>query len=263
MDNKLSVIVGNRINTLLAEQGKKQKELSEYLGGIPENTISYFCSGKRIPNTSQIKKIADFFNTSSDYLLGIVDNPSTDVRHIELTELTGLDENAIDDLAMEYLAGWRDDNPLANHIMNAFISSGLFDEILSEMTNYGRYLRDYISELNTIYQNAQETYDQIGLGIIVTDEYKKLSSAAKGSDTSTNKQNMKLSYYDTAELLKEFTKAYFSYLQKERKDIEYKIGKLDAEIRKKTIIQNNSIVEQAEQDIKEREAQKHGDDPEA
>lgn len=253
--------INETVKELRLRENMTQAELAEKLN-CNRQKIADWERGKTTPAADDIILLAKTFEVTSDYLLGLVNNPSTDVRHVELTELTGLDENAIDDLAMEYLAGWRDDNPLANRIMNAFISSGLFDEILSEMTNYGYYLREYISELNTVYQNAQETYDQIGLDIIVTDEYKKLSSVAKGSDTSTNKQNMKLSYYDTAELSKEFTKAYFSYLQKERKDIEYKIGKLDAEIRKKTLIQTNSIVEQAEKDIKEREAQKHGDNPE-
>lgn len=262
MDNELSVIIGNRINTLLAERGKKQKELSEYLGGIPENTISYFCSGKRIPNTSQIKKIAEFFDVSSDYLLGIVDNPSKDVRHVELTELTGLDDDAIEELASKHLAGWRDDIPLGNKTMNDFISFGFFDTLICEMTAYSFYLKAYIEDLQTIYQEAQETYEQLGLRIVVTDEYKKLTSAASGSYSSPNTQKMKLSLFDMSELPKEFVRVYFSFLQNERDDVISDIKRLDKEIRKKNNEQTNSIIKQAEQDIKEREAQKHGDNPE-
>ena len=70
MDNELSKIIGQRINKLLVINNVKQKDLAEYLG-VPDNTISYFCNGKRMPNTEQIKKISDFFNVSSDYLLGI------------------------------------------------------------------------------------------------------------------------------------------------------------------------------------------------
>lgn len=253
--------INETVKELRLRENMTQAELAEKLN-CNRQKIADWERGKTTPAADDIILLAKIFDVTSDYLLGLVNNPSTNVRHVELTELTGLDDNAIDDLAMEYLAGWRDDNPLANHIMNAFISSGIFDEILSEMTNYGSYLKDYISELNTVYQKAHDTYEEMGLDIIVTDEYKKLSSAAKGSDFSTNKQNMKLSYYDMAELPKEFVKSYFSYLQKERKDIEYKIGKLDAEIRKKSIIQAKSIIEQAEQDIKEREAQQHGNNPE-
>ena len=67
MDNSLSTIVGIRINTLLAQQGLKQKDLAEYLG-VKANVISYFVKGERTPNTEQIKKIAEFFNTTADYL---------------------------------------------------------------------------------------------------------------------------------------------------------------------------------------------------
>ena len=68
MDNKK--IIGQRINSALAAANKKQKELAAALG-VTDNTISYFVSGKRTPNTEQIIKIAEFLNVSADYLLNI------------------------------------------------------------------------------------------------------------------------------------------------------------------------------------------------
>ena len=73
---------------------------------------------------------------------------------------------------------------------------------------------------------------------------------------------MKLSLFDMSELPKEFVRVYFSFLQNERDDVISDIKRLDKEIRKKNNEQTNSIIKQAEQDIKEREAQKHGDNPE-
>lgn len=53
-------IIGQTINTLLAEQNKRQKDLAKELG-VTDNTISYFVSGSRTPNLEQITTIADFF----------------------------------------------------------------------------------------------------------------------------------------------------------------------------------------------------------
>lgn len=94
MDNKLSKVIGERINTLLGVKHKKQKELANYLG-VTDNTISYFCSGKRTPNTAQIGRIADFFNVSADYLLGRSEAKTTDKDLKFVCEYTGLSEESI------------------------------------------------------------------------------------------------------------------------------------------------------------------------
>lgn len=95
MDSKLSKTIGIRINTLLAEQGHRQKELAAHLG-IQDNTISYFVSGRRTPNTEQIAKIADFFNVSADYLLGRTTAKTTDKDVQFICEYTGLNETALE-----------------------------------------------------------------------------------------------------------------------------------------------------------------------
>ena len=97
MNSELSKTIGKRINTLLAEQERKQKELAAHLG-VPDNTVSYFVSGRRTPNTEQIAKIADFFNVSADYLLGRTNAETTDKDLRFICEYTGLSENAISTL---------------------------------------------------------------------------------------------------------------------------------------------------------------------
>ncbi len=95
MNNELSKIIGERINILLANQDKKQKELAEYLG-VTDNTISYFVSGKRMPNTAQIKKIVEFFNVSADYLLCLSDVATTNKDIKFICDYTGLSEKSVD-----------------------------------------------------------------------------------------------------------------------------------------------------------------------
>ncbi len=61
MDNNYNEIIGQRINAALALSNIKQKELAKELG-VKDNVVSYWCSGKRTPNTEQIIKISKMLN---------------------------------------------------------------------------------------------------------------------------------------------------------------------------------------------------------
>ena len=129
MDNELSKVIGKRINALLGEQDRKQKELANHLG-VTDNTISYFCSGKRTPNTAQIGLIAAFFNVSTDYLLGRTDAWTTDKDLKFVCEYTGLSEEAVRALCV-IKSDFHDLKKQQNHFqdipsefVNVFISGG-------------------------------------------------------------------------------------------------------------------------------------------
>lgn len=89
--NNIKIVIGTRINSLLAQHNFKQKELAAYLD-VTDNTISYFCCGKRMPSVEQIIQIAEFFNVSADYILGVSDVASTDVELNSVCNYTGLSE---------------------------------------------------------------------------------------------------------------------------------------------------------------------------
>ena len=58
----------------------KEKQLSAYAvsknTGIANSTISDWKKGKGRPSADNIAALADYFNVSTDYLLGRTDNPS-------------------------------------------------------------------------------------------------------------------------------------------------------------------------------------------
>lgn len=122
MDNKLSMTIGDRISTLLRKKGIKQKELARYLG-ITDNTISYFCSGSRTPNTAQIKQIAEFFGTSTDYLFGLSEADTTDAEVKAICDYIGLSNEAV-----QIIRGNAYGNDI-REIINFFLqSSNVLDE---------------------------------------------------------------------------------------------------------------------------------------
>lgn len=60
---------GERLRLLRKEKGVTQKNLGKVMG-ITDQAISHYEKGKRFPDTKMIRKLADYFNVSTDYLLG-------------------------------------------------------------------------------------------------------------------------------------------------------------------------------------------------
>lgn len=65
-------MIGNRIKLLRLEKGNTQKQLSEYLGLTPK-MISFYEKEERFPPHDIILKLADYFEVTTDYLLGRTD----------------------------------------------------------------------------------------------------------------------------------------------------------------------------------------------
>lgn len=66
--------LNERIRYLRTKNNMSSKELSKILN-ISESSVSLYESGKRTPSLSLIIKIADYFNVSTDYLLGKTSMP--------------------------------------------------------------------------------------------------------------------------------------------------------------------------------------------
>lgn len=122
MDNKK--MLGNRINTALAMRDKKQKELAHAIQ-VTDNTISYFCSGKRTPNLQQIIAIAKELDVSTDYLLGLSGTPSIDEDIQVACKTVGLTETAINEIKAS--RGWGLD------VLNCFLENSDFFSLLLEV----------------------------------------------------------------------------------------------------------------------------------
>ena len=63
----------NRIKDLREDADLKQSELAEATG-ISQKTLSNYESGRTNPDSYAIIKLADFFNVTTDYLLGVTQN---------------------------------------------------------------------------------------------------------------------------------------------------------------------------------------------
>ncbi|MBQ8292107.1 MAG: helix-turn-helix transcriptional regulator [Clostridia bacterium] len=61
---------GKKLRELRAERGLSQKELGA-LFNVCNQTVSFWETGSREPDLDTLKKLAEFFDISSDYFLGL------------------------------------------------------------------------------------------------------------------------------------------------------------------------------------------------
>ena len=77
------------------EKAKRKNELAENIG-VSKAALSNYLVGNNFPSTERLLKIADFFNCSLDYLIGLSDTRSPNAEIQSICEYTGLSEEAIE-----------------------------------------------------------------------------------------------------------------------------------------------------------------------
>lgn len=77
-----------RLRELRREKHLYQKDIANYLN-ISTSAYGYYEQGKRNPDSETIKKLADFYNVSTDYILG-----RTDIKE----EYTGLSNDSNEEI---------------------------------------------------------------------------------------------------------------------------------------------------------------------
>lgn len=99
-------MLGNRIKTLREELGLKQEELANKMS-VSTSAIGMYETNKREPNNELILKLAQFFNVSTDYLLGKsdirnYDEEEQEFRYAYHKETEGLTDEEIKDALRFY-----------------------------------------------------------------------------------------------------------------------------------------------------------------
>lgn len=134
-----------RIKELRENAGLQQKELALDLG-IPSNTLSQYENGKREPNNDMLKKIADYFKVTTDYLLGIEDAIQCPSCGILYDPLSQIDTNTHNSIHAKYLKAvekfgdilsYKDANNIRNKSIETINSySSTDDEIVEAFEDY-------------------------------------------------------------------------------------------------------------------------------
>lgn len=107
---------------LLRGSHTTQQQLAEAIG-CSRQTVSLYANGNASPDAEKLKLIADFFHVSTDYLLGLSKNKTTDIEIQKICSYTGLSDEAVEAL----------------HVLSEGISSGIATTAF--YTTDGKYVR--------------------------------------------------------------------------------------------------------------------------
>lgn len=142
------------LRTLMESQNTKQKDLADHLNKTPQ-AISLYCNGESAPDLETLTKIAQFFDTSTDYLLGLESDPA---KRPSAADDLGLSPAIIDHIKRYKEVGEWSLSGL-NIFLESTLPTGLFDEIYM-------LKHEIVSELDTppsvIELENAELYNKFG-----------------------------------------------------------------------------------------------------
>lgn len=168
-----------RLKTLRKERGITQQQLADGVG-ISKGGLSYYENSGRTPDISILKRFADYFGVTTDYLLGRTNAQTQKAKLQAVCNYTGLSDKAIyllsdlketspDQLRvinflLEQASGDMDivyelDDDYSGSILNAVV------RYLSRYTSYDEYISSSNEGISSAIQNALH---QLVLNQVVT-----------------------------------------------------------------------------------------------
>ena len=190
------------ITTKFSERLKKLREsnnmnctqLAKQLN-VSSASIGYYEKGERVPDLEVLARICEFFNVSSDYLIGISDFASKDIEKKAVADYIGLDEKSVDEI-IETTS-----NVLLKDAAQMFIGKHFqfFMELLHQieadsggfMIEFGEDNIDYYSEVF----NTLEPWDHLAVRELYFkkefDRYQVVKYAEKICDDVDETRNLK------------------------------------------------------------------------
>lgn len=94
---KLDTVPIPRFRELMDNTETKREEIATALG-VSTVAIGQYYNGEALPSIEKLIKIADFFNVSTDYLLGRTDVSTIDAEIKAICKYTGLSETSVNNL---------------------------------------------------------------------------------------------------------------------------------------------------------------------
>lgn len=162
-----------RLRYLIDVNGTKHSELaSKDVLNVSRQSIGQYCNGASFPPADKIVILAQFFNVSTDYLLGLTDVKSTDADLKSICEYTGLSEESIKMLSGEcdyFLSYLQEYTYLINQIITSEYGKGVLFLLI-------KFLRTCKNKA-MLYQKHKPIIDRLesldNITLDITDEYSR------------------------------------------------------------------------------------------
>ena len=148
-------ILSDLIREKMEIKGVKQEKIAKELTISPPQISRYIKAEENFLNIQvrNLLKIATYFNVSTDYLLGLAQEPTTDKDLNFVCEYTGLSEKAIEKIILN---NFKFENVKSNIsiILNKMLESDLFYRMLYELDAY--IVFNSVKEIDTSNINIEE-----------------------------------------------------------------------------------------------------------
>ena len=144
---------------LMKERNVTQKMLAKAIEMRPQ-TVSLYTTGQSAPDINCLNKIANYFNVSTDYLLGRTEAPTIDATPRAVCDYTGLSQDVVDRLHQELLSN---DSTWNIGRLDSLLSSNTFWEIigiLQSLKESSAFLHAYLRFADLGVPNAADKADQ-------------------------------------------------------------------------------------------------------
>ena len=117
-----------RLRSLIEETNSKQQDVAESIG-VSRQALNKWTNGETVPDIFSASKIANYFNVSTDYMVGRSGTKSINDKTKAACEITGLSEHTIEHLTSNnytYFQGY----------LNAFLSNLPIHELFDTLEKY-------------------------------------------------------------------------------------------------------------------------------
>lgn len=213
----------SRLRNLIIEKKIKHADLAKLLS-VTRQSVGQYCDGTSMPPLDKIVALADYFDVSTDYLLGRTDVKSTDSNIKMICEYTGLSEENIMNLhsksykpATRTLANNVISNTIYKRVLFLKIGEYLFYDALKTFINmnFNEYFsKKYnipLEDISATYK-FNETYKKIKPQIDNDEEYNKYISALKVLRSKIEICEYRISKYNPYETFFEEEDSYGYFL---------------------------------------------------
>lgn len=233
-------IIAERLTLLREKKGVNQQDVADMLH-VKRTTVANYEAGKRSPDYDTLVKLADYYGVSCDYIIRGVRSEFS-----EINSTLGLNDEAVDFLSY-MVSFWRTQSTSSKalNIMNSFISSGNFSNLIAIMTDYHDEL---IHTTNAIESAITTLNDQS-----VDTDNTELRDVLPLSEFD---RELKLYLYEMQELSKGFIQ---QYANKELADFS-NAAQLLNDINRSNNEHNIRII--AVEKLQRKAGESHGDDQE-
>ena len=169
--------IGNKIKTLREKKGLTQLELSKDLN-VVRQTVAQWENQERDLKTGAIISLAKYFNVSTDYLLGLTENTSTNISEIGISNKTGFSTSTVENI----LNLSAEHKTILDKIINELLKSDLLEKFEELKENNIKLINLYQTDsiYNKLVEDEELTYntidnaDELNGKFIFKDEYSKL-----------------------------------------------------------------------------------------